>query len=217
MRSLKIWPGVAITLFAFLSLAVESQAQVNQLPESTRRPFYEPVITVSGDSAERIRVSQLTGASPVSQYLLRSPSSLMVQGPERRDGFSVVLPEVTSVTNSELPFGQNDGALWAGKGYSFRAMAGVTAHFGPVHLIAIPEFVSTTSYRMSLNVIDLRFARPLPASRNTFASPFNIVPYSIDMPYSLGDSSWRKLYPGQSSAFVDAGPMQVGAGTENAG
>jgi hypothetical protein len=213
MRSLNSWPGVALTLFA-LTLPVESKAQVNQLPESNRRPLYESVITVSGDSAERILISQLKGATPASRYLLRSSSSLMLEG-SRRDGFSIVLPEVTSVTNSELPFGQNDGALWAGKGYSFRAMAGVTAHYGPVHVIAVPEFVSTTSYRMSLNVIDLRFSRPLPASHNSFSSPFNVVPYSIDMPYSLGDSSWQKLYPGQSSAFVDAGPIQVGAGTEN--
>ena len=61
MRSLNSWPGVALTLFA-LTLPVESKAQVNQLPESNRRPLYESVITVSGDSAERILISQLKGA-----------------------------------------------------------------------------------------------------------------------------------------------------------
>lgn len=216
MRSLNQWPGVAVTFVAFLISPSLLKAQASSLPEPTGYSAFESVITVSGDSAERILISQLAGATPVSRYLLRSPSSLMLnRSSGRRDGFSIVLPEITSVTNSELPFGQNDGALWAGKGYSVRALAGATAHFGPFHLIAIPEFVSTTSYRMSLNVIDLRFSRPLPATRSSFSSPFNVVPYSIDMPYSLGDSSWRKLYPGQSSAFVDAGPMQAGVATEN--
>jgi hypothetical protein len=117
--------------------------------------------------------------------------------------------------NSDLPFGQNDGALWAGKGYNFRVLAGGMAKFGPIKIVLIPEFVSESNYRMSINPIDLRFARPIPSDRSQFSSPFNVVPYSIDWPYRMGDSAVTKLYPGQSSVTVGLGAIEIGGGTEN--
>jgi len=176
-----------------------------------------PVVTVSGDSIDRLRTAQLMGRLPMGGLMLRSTSSLLDPRSwgDSPSGISVVLPMVTTVTNSELPFGQNDGALWAGKGYNFRALAGIVANFGPVQLVAIPEFVSATNYNMSIDPTDLRFARPLPATRSEFSSPFNVVPYSIDLPYRFGDGAIRKIYPGQSSVTVSFGPLQVGAGTEN--
>ncbi len=181
-----------------------------------RAPSAIGMVTVSGDSLDRLRMSQLTGQTPMGGLLLRSTSSLLDHGAGGRfRGVSVILPHLTTVTNSELPFGQNDGALWAGKGYNFRAMAGVKASFGPVQVIAIPEFVSSTNYSMSIDPTDLRFARPLPASRSPFASPFNVVPYSIDLPYRPGADAVRRIYPGQSSVSVSFGRLQAGAGTEN--
>jgi hypothetical protein len=176
------------------------------------------VITVSGDSVEHLRMAQIIGNAPLGGLLHRSTSSLMDPtrfGGAPANGFRVILPMVTTVTNSELPFGQNDGALWAGKGYNVRALAGVAAAFGPVRVILIPEFVSSTNYTNTLDPTDLRFSRPLPATRNPFSSPFNVVPYSIDLPYRFGPDAIQKIYPGQSSVTLTAGPIQVGGGTEN--
>lgn len=176
-----------------------------------------PVVTVSGDSLDRLRIAQLAGTAPMGGLLLRSTSSLVdprVHGIQPT-AIAVVLPQVTTVTNSDLPFGQNDGALWAGKGYNFRALGGLIANFGPVQIVAVPELVSSTNYNMSIDPTDLRFARPLPGSRDEFSSPFNVVPYSIDLPYRFGAESFQKIHPGQSSVTVSFGPMQAGAATEN--
>ena len=199
-------------------MAREGLAQVpGNLSAGPPAPVAQGVITVSGDSVDRLRMAQATGAAPLGGLMLRSTSSLMdgrSSGVVPR-GFSVILPMVTTVANSELPFGYNDGALWAGKGYNVRALAGVSAAVGPLRIILIPELVSSTNYSGTVDPTDLRFARPLPASRNPFSSPFNVVPYSIDLPYRFGTESIQKFYPGQSSVSLTGGPIQIGVGTEN--
>lgn len=216
MRSLFSRAGVLSALLtAACSIQAFAQNQVTDNP-SRPMPHLGPVITPTSDSVDRIRVNQLLGITSTDGYIFRSTSSLTGNAAGvTRSGFQILLPRVTSTMNSELPFGQNDGALWAGKGYNYRLLAGVVAAFGPVKIVAAPEFVSSSNYRMSLNPIDLRFARPIPGNRSQFSSPFNVVPYSIDFPYRMGDSAVNKFYPGQSSVTVGAGPMEIGASTEN--
>lgn len=180
-------------------------------------PLFEPVVTMSGDSVDKLRIAQLEGRAPSGGMFLRSTSSIT---DPRRTGltpraFSIVLPQVSFVMNSDLPFGQNDGAMWGGKGYNWRALGGMTATFGPVRIVAIPEVVYSTNYAISIDPLDLRFARPLPGNRSRFASPFNYVPYSIDWPYRFGDSAFAKVYPGQSSASVSLAKFEGGVSTEN--
>jgi hypothetical protein len=216
MRSLLNRAGVFSALLS-AACSVQAIAQVS-IPGNAPKPLplAGPVITASGDSAERIRDAQLAGTASTDGYLFRSTSSLTGSpASSRSNGFQILLPRITSTMNSDLPFGQNDGALWAGKGYNYRVLAGAMAKFGPLKLILVPEFVSESNYRMSINPIDLRFSRPIPSSRSQFSSPFNVVPYSIDWPYRMGDSSVAKLHPGQSSATLGLGPIEVGASTEN--
>ena len=209
MRSLK-------PFFALLTIAAVNHLGAQALPGTVQPPAprAQGVITVSGDSLDHLRMAQITGRAPLGGLMHRSTSSLM-QSPV--NGFSIILPQVTTIANSELPYGQNDGALWAGKGYNTRALAGVAAAFGPVRVIVIPELVSSSNYSGTIDVTDLRFSRPLPSSRSPFSSPFNVVPYSIDLPSRFGDESIQKIYPGQSSITVGnvGGPVQAGFGTEN--
>jgi len=175
------------------------------------------VITVSSDSVDRLRLAQLSGTAPAGGLMLRSTSSL---SDPRRYGlvprpFTIVMPMVQLVSNSELPFGQNDGALWAGKGANARVLAGFTATFGPIRLVAIPELAYSSNGELSLNPVDTAFAPTLPASRSRFSSPFNVYPYSADVPYRFGDASFSRIYPGQSSITLTAGPIEVGGATEN--
>lgn len=206
------------TLAAAASLASVPVARA-QDSASVRpsQPLFEPMVTVSGDSVDHLRIAQLEGRAPMGGMFLRSTSSLT---DPRRSGltprpFSIVLPQATFVMNSDLPWGQNDGAMWGGKGYNWRVLAGVTASFGPVRIVAIPEFTYSTNYAISIDPLDLRFARPLPGSRSRFANPFNYLPYSIDWPYRMGDSAFSKVYPGQSSASVEFASFEAGVSTEN--
>ena len=206
------------TLAAAATLASVPAARAQDSASArVSQPMFEPVVTVSGDSVDRLRVAQLEGRAPQGGLFLRSTSSLT---DPRRAGlaprpFTIVLPQATFVANSDLPFGQNDGAMWGGKGYNFRVLGGLTASFGPVRVVLIPELTYSTNYAISIDPLDLRFARPLPGNRSRFASPFNYVPYSIDWPYRMGDSAFSKLFPGQSSASVSFGNFEAGASTEN--
>jgi len=216
MRSLFRRAGVLAALLT-VAFSIHASAQ-NALPGNVQKtlPLGGPVITPSSDSVDRIRINQLLGITSTDGYIFRSTSSLTGNpASSNKTGFQVLLPRVTTTMNSDLPFGQNDGAMWAGKGYNFRVLAGALATFGPVKIVAVPELVSSSNYRMSINPIDLRFARPIPSSRSQFSSPFNVVPYSIDFPYRMGDSAVHEIYPGQSSVTVGAGPMEIGASTEN--
>ena len=201
---------------AVLTISAFNHLGAQALPGSAQPPAprAQGVITVSGDSLDHLRMAQITGRAPLGGLMHRSTSSLM-QSPV--NGFSIVLPQVTTIANSELPYGQNDGALWAGKGYNTRALAGFAAAFGPVRIILIPELVSSSNYSGTIDVTDLRFARPLPSTRSPFSSPFNVVPFSIDLPYRFGDESIQKIHPGQSSITVGnvGGPVQAGIATEN--
>lgn len=179
--------------------------------------FAQAVIVVSGDSVDRLRLAQLEGRAPLDGLMLRSASSLM---DPRRSGrrprtFTVVMPELNLVSNSTLPFGQNDGALWAGKGANLRALAGFTISAGRVRLVVIPELAYSSNNRLDINPADPTFVQPVPADRSVFSSPSNVFPYSLDMPYRFGGDAINRVYPGQSSLSVAAGPIEAGAASEN--
>ena len=204
-----------VAIFWLFSATTEAQSKA--VPVS-RFPT-EGVVTVSGDSVDHLRIAQLIGSASGEGLMLRSTSSLT---DARRQGksprrFTIVLPQLTYVSNSGLPFGQNDGALWAGVGGNVRALAGFTASVGPIRLVAIPEFTYWANKDLSINVIDPKFLyQPnLLLGRARYSSPFNQFPYSIDMPWRFGLKSLSKIYPGQSSLIVKAGPVEAGVATEN--
>ena len=213
-------PFLLFQTLAAAALIVPSASAGSQDSASVRGAqgsLFEPVVTVSGDSVDHLRIAQLEGRAPMGGLFLRSTSSLT--DPRRTGGiprqFTIVLPQATLAMNSDLPFGQNDGAMWGGKGYNWRLLAGVTATLGPIRIVAIPEFVSSTNYAISIDPLDLRFARPLPGNYSRFASPFNYLPYPADYPYRFGDSAFAKLHPGQSSASALVGSFEGGVSTEN--
>jgi hypothetical protein len=197
---------------------VRARAQADSSARLDSGRFAQGVVTVSGDSVDRLRLAQLLGTAPLEGLMLRSTSTLT---DPRRNGmkpraFTLVLPELTFINNTSLPFGQNDGALWAGVGANLRALGGFTATAGPIRLVAIPEFVYSANNPMSINPADTHFAPPNARRYSSFySSPWNVVPYSIDLPWRMGADPIRKVYPGQSSLTLTAGPVEIGGATEN--
>jgi len=195
----------------------KSAAQTGSGDSNSGGSFSQGVITVSGDSVDQLRLAQLEGRAPVEGLMLRSTSSLM---DPRRSGktprsFTIVFPQLTLVSNSTLPFGRNDGALWAGKGANLRALAGFTLSAGPLRLVVIPELAYSSNNRLDINPADPKFVKAVPAGRSVYSNPSNVFPYSIDMPWRFGGEGINKIYPGQSSLSVTAGPIEAGAATEN--
>ena len=139
--------------FAMPAVAAASQ-DTSSVVTPPREPLIQGVITVSGDSVERLRMAQLEGTAAPGGLMLRSTSSLMdpARDGARRRRFTIVSPTVTFVHNSELAYGQNDGALWAGVGTNARLLGGFTVSVGPLRLIAIPELVYSANDTLSLKI-----------------------------------------------------------------
>jgi hypothetical protein len=216
MRQLSRSWHLMTAMVAFVALA-QAGSQEPSNSAAANGSFTQGVITVSGDSVDRLRLAQLEGRAPPEGLMLRSTSTLT--DPRRNGGrprlFTIVFPQLTFVNNTRLPFGQNDGALWAGRGANLRALAGFTATAGPVRLVVIPELAYSANNRLPIDPSDPRFFKSVPANMSHFASPWNVIPYSIDMPYRFGDQAINKIYPGQSSLTFTGGPVEVGAATEN--
>ncbi|HYN80941.1 MAG TPA: capsule assembly Wzi family protein [Gemmatimonadaceae bacterium] len=211
--------AIAIGILAEIVPIATAGSQALNVARPSTEPFAQGVVTVSGDSVERLRMAQLEGRAAPGGLMLRSTSTLMDprRAGARPSRFTVVLPTVNLVYNSKLPYGQNDGALWSGIGANARVLAGFTASLGPLRLVAIPELVYSANDSLSLNPDDTRFTMPLHLrrARNRFSMSWNQFPYSIDLPWKFGDAPVRRLYPGQSSVTLSGGPVEVGFGTEN--
>ena len=100
-----------------------------------------PLITLSSEADERIRLGQVIGATTSAGFLIRSAGRLT---PFANTDWTIglVAPEVNVVRNSALPFSLNDGSMWAGRGWNASIMAGGFAQVGSVRLIVAPTFVS---------------------------------------------------------------------------
>jgi len=178
-----------------------------------------PLAIIGSDAEDRARLEQLAGLRPTAGFLLRSPSAQTphVRASARAIRWQLVAPVVTTVVNTELPFSLNDGALWAGRGVSVLATGGVRARRGRVHLTVAPALVyaENESFEQISEPIFTDFFPPVPIDRSPYASPFNVKPNSIDMPWRYGAGSYTRLDPGQSALWVDAGAAEVGIASEN--
>lgn len=178
-----------------------------------RKTHTGSAITVSGDSVDRLRVAQLVDSASSARFLLRS-SSLMMLDPRTNDlsSFRAISPIVWMVSNSAIPSGQNDGALWAGKAVNARAVAGFDIAYRQFRLIVLPEFAYSSNDNFRY---DQLFVPRLPPTRNPFSSPWNVFPYSIDAPPRFGTDKILRIAPGQSTLSAHVASVEIGLTSEN--
>lgn len=178
-----------------------------------------------------LRLLQLTGEVPLSSRLLRplehesrtlaiSDSGTPALNPWRaRYGsrqsadtgrLSVELydPIVRITGNSAIPFGTNDGALWAGKGLSSAIDVGAAVRYGPLSVRLAPTATWSQNGEFELGALD----NP-PAGISPYADPY--MPGRIDMPQRFGDGSVKRVDWGQSSIQLNTHGVRAGVGTEN--
>ena len=74
-------------------------------------------------------VDRLLPSSPEHPWAARHDLTRGDSATERRerDGVRLVRPTVAARWNSDVPFGSNDGAVWAGRGLTSSVQAGVAA------------------------------------------------------------------------------------------
>ncbi|HEY4304174.1 MAG TPA: hypothetical protein VGM82_06895 [Gemmatimonadaceae bacterium] len=118
----------------------------------------------------------------------------------------ILAPRLQTVYNTTLPYGVNDGPMWAGRGLTTDVQFGFGAAAGPVSLIIAPEAFRAENRTFPL--LPTGFPGNL-----TFATPY--ATQTIDVPQRFGNGAYQRLDLGQSTLRVAAGPIAVGASTSN--
>jgi hypothetical protein len=172
-----------------------------------------------------IRFLQTTGAAPTYPWSIRafSPGEIdslalpaaghpwagrydLARADRRERGFDLVRPVVSVRYNSGFPYGANDGPIWAGRGITAAARAGVAARWGPVSLTLAPVafWAQNAAFPLQPNgyTNDLKYAD-------------GRFPSMVDLPQRFGDRPYTVLDPGQSTLRVDGRGITVGLSTAN--
>lgn len=204
-----------LAALAVLACAPPLRAQADSVavpaPPAPAPRVVRALPVVGGAADEALRTAQLRGEAPQGGTLLRSPSSLLGMDPARGAGIWIVAPEVSAGWNSALPFSLNDGAMWSGRGATGMVMAGVAVEAGPLRLVLAPEF----AYAQNAAFDSLLPREWDEARRASFVPPWLRGRDATDLPYRFGDEPVARLHPGQSSVTLTAGPLALGAATEN--
>jgi len=199
---------------AALSIAIPFAAEIAAAQESGTTSS-DPIPTVSSslvlvtsETVDRLRFDQLVkGVAGGQSLLLRSASSLTLPSTSqlRPVRLSALTPQLLFVHNTAIPFSQNYGALWAGKGLSTRTLVGFKLETPRVRLIFAPELISSENSDWIL--------RPFPYSNSTPSIPPDragggyVFPYyvaslwSIDQPLRFGKGPIRRFDLGQTTAM----------------
>jgi hypothetical protein len=125
--------------------------------------------------------------------------------------FSLLAPELRSVSNSDLPHTFNDGPLWAGRGWNGMVTVGSRMRAGPVVLVLAPQLTYQANEPFQFIMYPLDGTPP----RKRHANPFHPLPESMDLPVRFGNEAFSEIGLGQSSLTVEAGPVAGGVATEN--
>jgi len=174
----------------------------------------EALPTLTGQVEDRLRTAQLLGQATTEGYLIRTPSSLLtgILGDTSVWSISLLAPEIRGITNSDLPFSFNDGALWAGRGWNRIITIGARTRLGPITLVLAPQLI----YQENKSFHFIPYPLDANPERNAYANPFHPKPQSMDYPIRFGNEPLDKIDWGQSSIRIDAGPLAFGFSTENA-
>lgn len=114
-------------------------------------------------------------------------------------------PVVRTTYNNNYPIGQNDGALWQGKGLNSMISAGVYFSHGPVRASFRPNFIYSANK-------DFPISRwPAPEGISDFGYEFSV----IDYPQRFGTDPISKFDFGQSWIRAEYNEFSIGISTAN--
>jgi hypothetical protein len=174
------------------------------------RLHFQALVTPGSRLDVRLRTLQLLGEADAAGSLLRSTSSLTPALPTEagRLRWALVAPELLTIWNSELPFSPNEGAMWAGRGWTTQLTAGMRAEYGPVTLVLAPHIVRAQNR-------DFRIFHSQLPDRGSLIPPWYTGRHSIDLPARHGDLPFTRFDPGQSTLSLRSGALALGASTED--
>ena len=126
--------------------------------------------------------------------------------PEKGPGIHLdyVRPTVGFLFNSAYPFGGNDGVIWAGKGVTTFAQAGVAMRwrFLSAQLAPVVFRAENTAFPL----METKLIGPLVYADGQY-------PQRVDKPQRFGNLPYSRIDLGESTIRIDAGPLATGLST----
>ncbi len=118
--------------------------------------------------------------------------------------WAVLRPELQLIYSSALPSARTDGVVWAGRGATTVAQAGVRAEWGPVRMQLAP-----------IGFVAQNAAFEIAANGRTGQLVYADAryPHQIDAPQRFGDGSYGRLDPGESFLSVEKFGLTTGIST----
>lgn len=207
---------LTFALIAGVIAAAPVSAQVAVPPRDTLHGT--DLVTVNAERVDAKRTGQLrSGVERGQSLMLRSASTLTPPLGAGEKGWhaSGIDPQFLMVSNSALPFSQNTGSMWAGKGVSTKTLLGARFENSRIKLILAPELIFSANANWPLRH-DF-YAPPLPKDRagGGYVLPYYIGQFSIDQPMRFGSHPIRKVDPGQSTLVVSGNRFSVGVSSES--
>jgi len=167
-----------------------------------------------------LRVLQIVGEADLGSFTVRpiasggvSLSSANRAWTARELGFGtsageptleLIDPRLRTYFNSSYPVGQNDGAVWQGKGVTSALDLGVGASWRSLSLTLRPTVIHNQNARFELAVGTV-------TGMPVYAYPWRL----IDMPQRFGSDTFWTIDPGQSELRLDAYGATAGLSTAN--
>jgi hypothetical protein len=112
---------------------------------------------------------------------------------EEPAGYRVYTPEIYFSNNNKRPMGQNDGALWQGRGNNYLMTMGVGVQYGPFIAVLRPQFVYSENREFELSA-DPQYPG---------LSPYAMALTNIDSPQRFGEEPLNRIDLGDSFAEVE--------------
>jgi hypothetical protein len=138
-----------------------------------------------------------------------SPWSARLAGyadPGRLFRIGLLSPNANVRYNSQFPYGSNDAAIWAGRGATLAAQAGVYADIGPLSISIMPMVfrAENTSFPVAPNFLPCNCGDALNST-------------TVDRPQRFGAQAYQRVDPGQSTIRLDVLGLGAGFTTANEG
>src|SRR6266581_399615 len=175
---------------------------------------------VGGQFEDYLRILEISGLEPLRPWSMRSLSPRTISelavadssGPwALRKNFHNSTLQAGSVGlgvtfNSSYPYGANDGPVWAGRGLTLVANAGISGHAGPVSFALSPKAfrASNTAFKLLAN----NQSGPLAYNNGQF-------PSSVDYPQRFGGGAYSRVDPDASAIRFDSRFLSLGVSTAN--
>ena len=178
-------------------------------------------LQVGGEAERYLRALQLAGLAKPTNWIIRAPGSLPVNGqplsPEhpwqrqfvtdsatRVFKWQLLRPGARVFLNSSFPVSTADGPTWAGRGLTGEVRAGVRADYGAVHFQFAPVAFLSQNAEFSL-------ANNNESGSHVYADAR--FPGVIDAPQRFGSRTYGRFDPGNSTLSVQTNPITFGVST----